>query len=182
MNQIEQYESGLKEVEESPRDTGVLEMIVRRPATDQRQVLEVAELNVEEGLAGDSWKLRRSSHTPDGSAHPDMQLTLMNVRLIEMLAGAKERWSLAGDQLYVDLDLSKENLPPGTQLRIGTAVIETTNMPHTGCKKFSGRFGVEALKFISAPERRHMQLRGIYARVVQPGVIRTGDLIQKLHI
>ncbi len=116
----------------------------------------------------------------DGSSHPDMQLNLMNTRVIALVAQDEARWSLAGDQLYVDLDLSKENLPAGTQLALGSAVIEVTDQPHTGCQKFVSRFGADAMKFVNSPVGKELCLRGINARVVHPGTIRAGDVVKKL--
>jgi MOSC domain-containing protein YiiM len=104
----------------------------------------------------------------------------MNARVIDLVAREKDRWSLAGDQLFIDLDVSAENLPPGTRLALGSAVIEVTNQPHTGCKKFAARFGLDALKFVNSPVGRQLQLRGVNARVRQAGVIRIGDLVKKL--
>ncbi len=155
-------------------------MIVRRPASDQREVLPVAELDTATGLVGDSWRARGSRSTPDGSAHPDMQLTVMNARAIALVARNRDRWPLAGDQLYIDLDLSASNLPPGTRLAIGTAVIEVTSVPHTGCAKFTQRFGANAMKFVNSPVGRSLNLRGINAKIVQPGTIREGDTVRKL--
>lgn len=173
-------ESGLEEIQRSPKDVGVVELIVRRPESGEREVLESGELSLEEGLVGDNWKTRGSSRTADGASHPEMQLNVMNSRVIALVAQDKERWQLAGDQLYVDLDLSADNLPPGTRLAIGTAVIQVTAEPHTGCKKFVERFGTDALKFVSTPIGKQLNLRGINAKVVQPGVIRTGDQIKKV--
>src|SRR5262249_34961034 len=153
-------------------DGGVLEMITRRPGTDAREVLEEAELTLAEGLVGDHWKARGSRRTADGGPHPEMQITIMNARAIALVARQKERWSLAGDQLFLDLDLSTGNVPPGTRLAIGSAVLEVTAPPHTGCKKFEARFGTEALRFFNSPEGRRLQLRGVHARVVEPGKIR----------
>jgi hypothetical protein len=177
---MNELEAGLDTIRQSPKDAGVLELIVRRPRVEQREVLEEGRLDLVEGLVGDSWRTRGSSRTADGSAHPDMQLNIMNARAIALLAQEKERWQLAGDQLFVDLDLSAENLPPGTQLALGSAVIAVTDQPHTGCKKFMARFGLEALQFISSPIGKQLNLRGINAKVVQPGVIRVGDLVKKL--
>jgi len=177
---MEELEAGLEEIRRSPRDEGILALIVARPRVDERRVLEEGELCLVEGLVGDSWKLRSSSRTADGSAHPDMQLNVMNARAIALLAQAEERWPLAGDQLYLDLDLSAENLPPGTRLALGGAVIEVTNQPHTGCRKFLARFGLEAAKFVNSSAGRQLNLRGINARVVQPGAIRRGDLARKV--
>ena len=176
----EELEAGLDEVRESPRDEGVVRLIVRRPEVDAREVLEEGELSVAEGLVGDTWRSRPSSRTPDGSAHPEMQLNIMNARAAALLAGGAERWPLAGDQLYVDLDLSGENLPAGTRLGLGTAVVEVTAEPHTGCKKFMARFGPDALRLVSSPEGRRLNLRGVNAKVVRPGVVRVGDAVRKL--
>lgn len=165
---------------ESPKDNGVLEMVLRRPAEDQREVLDEAELSVEEGVVGDNWNQRPSSRTDDGGPHPDMQLNVMNARAVALVAGDRDRWSLAGDQLYVDLDISEANVPPGTQLAIGTAVIEVTDQPHTGCAKFTQRFGLEAHRFVNSRDRADLHLRGINAKVVTPGTIRPGDTVTKL--
>jgi MOSC domain-containing protein YiiM len=171
--------AALDEIRRAPADNGTLAMIVRRPAVDQREVLNEGQLDLAGGLVGDNWKSKPSSRTPDHSPHPDMQLNLMNARVIDLIAGVRERWALAGDQLFVDLDLSAENLPAGTRLRIGTAVIEVTSQPHTGCAKFVERFGLDALKFVNSPDGRRANLRGINARVAVPGTIRVGDRITK---
>ena len=175
-----ELEAGLENIRQSPTDTGVLALIVRRPQVEAREVLEVGELDLVEGLVGDNWKTRGSSQTADGSAHPDMQLNIMNARVIALVAQKKARWALAGDQLYMDLDLSAENVPPGTRLSLGEAVIEVTDQPHTGCKKFAARFGLDALKFISSPVGKQLQLRGINAKVIRSGAIRVGDTVKKV--
>lgn len=175
-----ELEAGLDQIRQSPKDSGVLELIVRRPEVGEREVLDAGELSLSDGLSGDSWKARPSSRSADGLAHPDMQLNVMNSRVIALVAQEKERWQLAGDQLFVDLDLSEEDLPPGTQLSIGGAIIQVTDQPHTGCKKFSERFGVDALKFVSTPLAKEIKLRGINAKVVQPGAIKPGDTVKKL--
>jgi hypothetical protein len=172
--------AGLDAIRQAPRDQGVLEMIVRRPEVDVREVLEEGVLDRAEGLVGDSWKSRGSSRMLDGSAHPDMQLNIMNARVIALLAQSRRRWQLAGDQLFIDMDISMENLPPWTQLALGTAVIEVTDQPHTGCAKFMSRFGKDGLKFVNSPEGKLLRLRGMNARVVQSGVIRVGDVVRKI--
>jgi hypothetical protein len=175
-----ELEAGLDTIRQSPKDAGVIAMIVRRPKVDAREVLEEGELDLVEGLVGDTWKVRRSSRTPDGAAHPDMQLNIMNARVIALVAREKDRWPLAGDQVFIDMDVSSENLPPGTRLALGSAVIEVTDQPHTGCKKFEARFGLDALKFVNSPLGRQLQLRGVNAKVTQPGVIRVGDSVKKI--
>lgn len=177
-----ELEAGLDAIRQAPKNEGALELIVRRPQIDDREILEVGELDVAEGLVGDNWRVRGSSRTTDGTSHPDMQLNIMNARVIALVAQDKDRWQLAGDQLFIDLDLSTDNLPPGTQLSLGSAVIEVTNQPHTGCKKFLTRFGKDALQLISSPVGKQLQLRGINAKVIQSGTIKAGDVVKKLSI
>ncbi|HVS80936.1 MAG TPA: hypothetical protein VHE60_04320 [Pyrinomonadaceae bacterium] len=174
-----ELEAGLDEICRAPRDEGVLELIVRRPQVDEREVLDEGELSLEVGLVGDSWSTRGSSRTPDGSPNPDMQLNIMNSRVTALVAQHKDRWQLAGDQLYLDMDLSEPNLPAGTRLALGSAVIEVSPQPHLGCHKFVSRFGLEAMKFVNSPLGRQFRLRGINAKVVQAGVIRVGDVVRK---
>lgn len=172
--------AGLEHIRQAPIDDGRLELIVRRPAVDAREILDEGHFDVAAGLVGDTWKARPSSRTPDRSAHPDMQITIMNARVIELVARRQDRWPLAGDQLFIDLDLGAANLPAGTRLALGTAVLEVTPQPHTGCDKFVERFGLAAMKFVNSPTGRALNLRGINARVVQGGAVRTGDRARKL--
>jgi hypothetical protein len=175
-----ELEAGLAEILESPRDEGVLRLIVRRPKVNERESLQTGELDPAVGLVGDNWRSRKSSRTADGSAHPNMQLNIINARVAALVAQHEDRWQLAGDQLYLDLDLSETNLPAGSRLAIGDAVIEISPEPHTGCKKFVSRFGLEAMKFVNSPRGRELHLRGCNARVVRPGVIRVGQVVKKL--
>ncbi len=166
--------AALDDIRRSPAEHGRLELIVRRlPAEGARDELGEAMLDVEQGLVGDRWHAT-------GTPSLDTQLTLMNARVIAAVAGAPERRALAGDQLYVDLDLSETNLPPGSRLAIGESVIEVTAEPHTGCARFSARFGSDAVKFVNKPPGRELRLRGLNARVVTPGAIRVGDPVTKL--
>jgi len=170
----------LADVRRSPADHGTLAMIVRRPTTDDREVLAHGELDPNVGLVGDNWLERGSRSTPDGAAEPDAQLNIMNIRAARLVAGDDERVPLAGDQLFVDLDLSPENLPAGTRLQIGSAVIEVTAKPHTGCAKFTRRFGLAAHRWINGRTGKEQRLRGICAKVVVAGTITAGDTITKV--
>ena len=172
--------AGLEEIRQSPADGGALELIVRRPAVGVREELPEADLDVSVGLVGDTWHTRRSRMTADGSPHPDMQLNIMNTRAVSLVAQDRTRWALAGDQLFIDLDLSAANLPAGARLALGDAVIEVTAQPHTGCSKFLTRFGVDAQQFVNSPTGRELNLRGINAKVVTGGRIRVGDVARKL--
>ena len=174
-----QLEAALDHIRESPRDNGVVDLIVRRPRVDQREVVAEAQLDVKDGLVGDSWMYRGSSKTADGGPHPEMQITIMNSRVVDVVAQAKERWPLAGDQFFIELDLSKANLPPGSRIAIGSAIIEVTEPPHLGCQKFVARFGADAMKFVNSTVGRELCMRGVHARVVQGGVVRTGDIARK---
>lgn len=177
---MEELAKSLDHILASPANAGALRMIVRRPAVDQRESLTGARLDIEEGLVGDNWKARGSRHMPDGAADPDMQLNIMNARVAEAVARDPERMPLAGDQLYLDLDLSPENLPPGTKLALGDAVVEVTEPPHTGCKKFAARFGNDAIIFVNSGKGKKLNFRGINAKVVKSGDIRVGDIAQKI--
>ncbi len=178
---LAELDEGLDEIRHSPADNGVLRMIVRRPREYEREVLAEGQLDLVEGLVGDDWSKIGSSMTPDGSPHPEMQITIMNARCVALLAQSEARWSLAGDQLYVDLDLSTDNLPPGTRLQVGeSAVLEVTAVPHTGCKQFAERYGTDATKFVNSPEGKRLHLRGINTRVIKNGTVRTGDVVRKL--
>ncbi|MGI9622262.1 MAG: MOSC domain-containing protein [Acidimicrobiales bacterium] len=176
----EELEAGLPDVLKSPQDQGTLEMVIRRPETDAREVLDEAELTLAEGVKGDNWNQRPNKRSADGGPHPDMQLNVMNSRIANLVSGGRDRWALAGDQLYVDFDITAANVPPGTRLAIGSAVIEVTDQPHTGCAKFTQRFGLDAHRFVNSPDREGMHLRGINARVVSEGTIKPGDHISKL--
>ncbi len=175
-----ELEATLDWVRRSPADRGLVELIVRRPSVEGREVLDEAQLSPTDGLVGDNWRQRRSSSTPDGSPDPERQLTLMNSRIVSLVARRRDRWQLAGDQLYVDLDLSVENAPPGTRLQVGGAVIELTAPPHLGCAKFVARFGDEAMRFVNSPTGRALRLRGANAKILTPGTVRRGDQVTKL--
>jgi hypothetical protein len=176
-----ELEAGLEEIARSPAGEGTVELLVRRPAEGEREVLAEATLDLVEGVVGDMWRTRGSRRTPDGSANPNAQVTLMNARAVDLVAaGDRERWQLAGDQIYVDFDLTTANVPAGTRLALGTAVLEVTAEPHTGCAKFVARFGRAAHRFVNSRSHRDLRLRGLNAKVAVPGTVRTGDAIRKL--
>jgi hypothetical protein len=175
-----ELEAGLDQIRGAPPDRGRVELVVRRPRVDEREVLGEAVLDPDNGLVGDSWRVRPSSRSADGGPHPDMQLNVMSSRVAALVAGDVERWPLAGDQLYVDLDLSEAALPPGTRLEVGSAVIQITEQPHRGCAKFAARFGREALRFVNSATGRELRLRGLNAKVLTGGIVRPGDIIRKV--
>lgn len=167
----------LPDVDASPPVQGVVAMVVVRPAEGLREVLAEGVLDLHGGLVGDDWVRRPNRTTPDRGPHPDMQVTLVNSRFARHVAGDEDRAALFGDQLHVDLSLAADTLPPGAQVRVGTAVVEVTAQPHRGCAKFSARFGRDALRFVNSPQGMARRLRGVNARVVQAGVVRPGDAV-----
>jgi hypothetical protein len=177
---IGELESGLPEVLGSPHDVGTVELIVRRPVEDERELLEAGTLDPAWGLVGDSWRDRYNRLSPDGSPDPDAQLNVINARFSRLLSADPDHRALAGDQLHLDIDLSQDNLPPGTRLALGSAVIEVTAKPHTGCAKFAARFGGDAMRFANSAEGRSLRLRGLNARVVVAGPVQVGDPVRKL--
>ncbi len=174
-----EFEGSLESVLASPRDTGTVEMLVVRPARDRRLVVDEVVLDLREGIVGDDWLARGSSSTPDGAANPESQLMLMSTRVLAAIEQDRTRWAFAGDQLLVDFDLSIDHLPPGTRIVVGEAELEISVKPHTGCAKFSARFGSDALRWINSPEGREARLRGVGARVVRGGRVRVGDVIRR---
>jgi len=176
----DELEAGLEEALTSPTDEGIVNLIVCRPDVGQRKVLQSAEFSLEIGLVGDNWSKKPYSKSPDGGPHPEMQVTMINSRVLDLItAGDSSRMAVPGDQLVVDFDLSRENIPPGTKLNIGSAVIEVTEAPHTGCAQFVGWFGADAMRFVNSSRGRELCLRGINSKVIQPGVISQGDTITK---
>jgi MOSC domain-containing protein YiiM len=176
---LEELQQGLGEIMLSPQDAGILQAIVIRPETDARAALPQCELSPELGVHGDNWAKGCWMSLPDGRPHPEVQVTLMNARALALIAQEEPRWPLAGDNLIVDLDLSADNLPPGTRLAIGSALLEITDVPHKGCSKFAARFGVDATRFVNSREGLRLHLRGIYARIIERGVVTVGDPIEK---
>ena len=169
-----ELEAAVEELRASPVGEGVLRLIVRRPVEEEREVLPEAALDESEGLVGDRWNVADYGDGPDRF---DTQLTLMNAFAASLIAGEPEHWPPAGDQLYVELSLAGEDLPPGSRLEIGSALIEISAVPHTGCGKFVRRFGVDAMKFVNSPVGRELNLRGVNARVVRGGVVAQGDAV-----
>lgn len=175
-----ELEAGLDEVRAAPPDEGRVELLVRRPAVGEREVVGEVKLDPDVGMVGDNWQTRGSRRAPDGAADPSKQLTLMNARFAALVAGSPERRALAGDQVYVDMDISHANLPAGSRLALGEAIVEITPTPHTGCAKFTARFGKEALRLVSSPAGRELRLRGVNTRIVVAGTVRAGDVVRKL--
>ncbi|MDQ1714533.1 MAG: hypothetical protein QOC60_478 [Frankiaceae bacterium] len=178
----EQLEAGLDHIRAAPREAGLLASIVRRPEVGERETVATARLDEAVGLVGDNWLSRGSRGTPDGSAATGMQVTVMNVRVAQLVAAGTERMALAGDQLYVDLDISVDNLPTGSRLRVGEAVLEVSEIPHLGCAKFVERFGEEAMRFVNSRLGRQLRLRGVNTFVVGPGEIRVGDEVTPVRV
>lgn len=174
---LQELNSTLEHIRQAPASEGKVELIVCRPLPNQRTVLALAKLNTSDGLVGDSWKERGYKKGP---ASLDMQINIMNSRATAAIEKDKERWPLAGDQFYVDFDISKENLPAGTRFKLGTAILEVTAEPHLGCAKFSERFGKDAVMWVNSDEGKALNLRGINAKVIEAGEVRTGDTVLKL--
>ncbi len=174
---MQQLDENLETIKQAPSSAGTIELIVRRPQTGEREILEEAQLDTAEGLVGDNWKARGYKK---GEANTDMQINIMNVRATAAIEKDQTRWPLAGDQFYVDFDISKHNLPPGTRIQLGEAQLEVTAEPHLGCKKFSERFGQDATLWVNSDEGKALNLRGINAKVIQNGKVCVGDKIVKM--
>jgi len=172
--------AGLPEILAAPKDDGRVDGIVVRPASEQREEVESIGISLAGGFEGDHWVRGCWMSTEDGRPHPDVQICIMSSRCIALIAEDRDNWAPAGDNLFVDMDLTPSNLPPGTQLSVGTAVIEITDTPHKGCAKFIERYGRDACVFVNMGDGDKYKLRGIYARVVKDGQLSLGDTIKKL--
>lgn len=176
----QELEAGLPEILAAPADNGRLEAVVIRPAPGEREDLSSCELSLEGGTQGDHWAKGCWKSTEDGKPHPDVQICIMNSRCIALIAQERARWPLAGDNLFIDMDLSPGNLPAGQRLAIGTTVLEITDTPHNGCESFVKRYGKAAVVFVNNPRGKSLRLRGVYARVVRDGRVSVGDTVKKL--
>ena len=158
-----------------PRERGSVRLLCVRRAPSEHETPESVEVTVSEGLVGDRWS-RATAHDPD----PDSQVTLMMAGVAELVAAAEQPLHEAGDNILVDYDISVDNLPVGSRLRIGEAVLEVSATPHTGCSKFSGRFGQDALRWVNWRYWRERRLRGVNCRVVSGGTVRLGDAVERI--
>ena len=177
---LAELQAGLPVILDAPKDGGVLQAIVTRPAHGERRDLDSSLVSLEHGVHGDHWAQGCWKMTADGRPDPDVQVCLMNARCIQHIAGGRENWPPAGDNLFIDMDLTPDNVPPGQRLAIGSAIIEITDTPHNGCASFIARYGRDACVFVNTGEGKRLRLRGIYARVVQDGRITAGDTVNKI--
>jgi hypothetical protein len=168
------------DVRNAPKDSAIVTLLVARPGTDLRETVTEAVLDVEQGMVGDDWMARGSWKKAGTPANVEAQVTLMSTRVLAAMEPDESRWPIAGDQVYLDLDLSEENLPVGTRLLVGDAEVEVTALPHTGCSKFASRFGHDALRWISTHEGRALRMRGMYVRVLRTGTVHVGDVVRRL--
>jgi MOSC domain-containing protein YiiM len=174
------FEPHLDSVRAAPPEGGHVELIVLRTGPGQRSVVTQAAIDVDDGVVGDSWRTRGSTSRPDGSAEPDAQVTIMSTRVLAAIEPDRSRWPLAGDQLLVDADLSVQNLPAGTRIAVGEAVLEVSGKPHTGCSQFRERFGSDALRWVNSPVGRELRMRGVNLRVISGGTVRVGDELRRI--
>ncbi len=175
-----ELEAGLPEILQSPKDNGLVEAITVRPVSEERRVVQSTRMTLSGGVEGDHWANGCWKSTEDGKPHPDVQICIMNSRCINHIAGSRENWAPAGDNLFVDMDISPDNMPPGTRVSLGSVILEITDTPHNGCAKFVERYGREATVFVNTGEGKRLRLRGIYGRVVQDGAVSVGDVITKI--
>lgn len=177
----EELMAGLPHILAAPKDEGALKAIMVRPQSEARQDVDSIHVSLAGGVEGDHWAKGCWMSTEDGKPHPDVQICIMNARCIDLIAGGRDNWAPAGDNLFIDMDLTPDNLPPGTRIAVGAAVLEITATPHNGCAKFIERYGRDACVFVNTGEGKRYRLRGIYGRVIQDGRVSVGDTVTKLR-
>ena len=177
---FDELNAGLAHIRASPKEEGRLEAIIARPAPGERRDLASSEISLAGGVHGDHWAKGCWKTTADGKPDPDVQICMMNARCIELIAQERSNWPPAGDNFFIDMDLTPGNMPPGTRLGIGSAIIEVTGIAHNGCASFIERYGRDACVFVNTGEGERLRLRGIYARVVRDGRVSVGDKVKKL--
>jgi hypothetical protein len=160
----------------APRDSGRIVQLCVRPDVNKRAFPEVLELCPRRGAIGDRWEWRTWMHLPDGSPDPRVQLALMDHRILAFLQDLTGCSHHPGDTCLLDLDLHADRLPAGSRLQIGSAVLEISDVENDACGKFATHYGAEVFSWIRAPANRARRLRGAFARVVQGGLVRNGDL------
>jgi len=175
----EKLDAGLEHIKNSPTNNGPLEMIVVRPETQERTELKSCQLSSALGVHGDRWLANSWKTLPDGSSDPEVQVAITNIRCIDLVAGQRERWNLLGDNLYIDFDLSEDNIRIGDQLSIGSTILEVSREPNYGCAKYLKHFGKDALKFLNTAEGKQLRLRGIFAKIIKDGTVTVGDTVTK---
>ncbi|MEM6942438.1 MAG: MOSC domain-containing protein [Pseudomonadota bacterium] len=175
-----ELEAALPLILAAPKDGGRLDMIVSRPAPGERTLPQRARLTAEGGVEGDHWAKGCWLSLDDGTPHPDVQICLMMSRMIRAIAGEEAHWPPAGDNLFIDMDLTPANTPPGTRLALGSVEMVVTPEPHNGCEAFIERFGREACVFVNTGPGKTHRLRGIYCRVTKDGDISVGDSLRKI--
>ena len=176
----EELQAGLPHILASPDDDGVLEAIVVRPVSEERREVTQCRLTLAGGVESDHWANGCWKSTESGDPHPDVQICIMNARCIGLIAQERENWAPAGDNLFIDMNLTPDNMPPGQRIAVGSVILEITDTPHKGCAKFIRRYGRDACVFVNTGDGDRYKLRGIYARVVQDGTVRTGDRVRKI--
>ena len=167
----------------SPRDNGVVKLLVIRPETHVRTLPNAVVVSVEQGVVGDKWEAECTIKLENGKSNPDLQIAIINTKVIKEIAQSDfdmDRLALAGDNIYADLNLCEENMPVGQQIQIGNTLLEVTPFPHFGCKKFSERYSVEDLKVVNSTAGKPQHLRGIYVKVIKNGSISIGESIKKI--
>lgn len=172
--------AALPQVTAGPKDHGELKAIFVRPGPGQRLDVSSVAISSAGGLEGDHWAKGCWKSLPDGSPDPDVQVFIMNARFLDLIAQERSHWASCGNSFVADMDLGADNLPVGTRLKAGSAELEITAVPGTGCEAFIEWYGRDACVFVNTGEGKKNRLRGVYARVVKDGVVRIGDTLTKI--
>lgn len=160
----------------APRDDAPIALLCTRPALGQRAFPASIRLTKAEGIPGERWLTQSWLRLPDGRPDPRNQVSLLPSRVMDIAWQNRDTAPHPGDPIVADLDMTEANLPVGTLIGVGSAVLRVSDVPNLGCVKWKVRYGSDALAWVAADPA--LRLRGVLCSVEQDGEVTLNDRLQ----